>query len=257
MIIAIIQARMGSKRLPGKVLKTICNKTMLELQIERVQRAFLIDNLIVATTNARQDDNIALLCNNKRINCYRGSENDVLDRYYQAARYYKAGYNDSIIRITADCPLMDPKVIDKIITLFGKEEVDYASNTEPPTYPDGLDVEIFKFSALEKVWYEAQLKSEREHVTPYIRNHSELFSRVNLENPRGDLSQLRWTVDELEDYKLIKTIYEALYPFNAAFTTEDILNLLNENIGLTHLNARFSRNEGYNKSLQEDELIKS
>lgn len=255
MIMAIVQARMGSSRLSGKVLKMICNKTMLELQLERVQRASSIDMIIVATTQEAQDDSIALLCEKQGLKSYRGSENDVLDRYYQAARYYKADANDNIIRITADCPLIDPEVIDELIALFTKKKVDYASNIDPPTFPDGLDVEIFKFGVLEKAWHEARLKSEREHVTPYIRNHPELFSRVNLENNRADLSNLRWTVDEPEDFEFIKVIYEALYPVNPTFTTDDILHFLNENTCLSELNTKFSRNAGYDKSLREDEPV--
>lgn len=255
MITAIVQARMGSSRLPGKVLKLVCNKTLLELELERVQRAHLLDEVIVATTCNKEDDGIASLCDSKGIKSYRGSENDVLDRYYQAAKYYKAGNNDSIVRITADCPLIDPEVIDQLVELFIETGVDYASNVTPPTFPDGLDVEIFSFNALEKAWNEGKLKSEREHVTPYIKKHSELFTKANLKNSRGNLSNLRWTVDEPEDLELIKAIYESLYPENKQFTTDDILSFIEKNIDLSRVNHRFSRDEGYYKSLKEDELI--
>lgn len=206
----IVQARMGSTRLPGKVLKKVCGKHLLELQNERIQMVPGIDRIVIATTMAAGDDEIVRLCSKNGIECFRGSENDVLDRYYQAAISLGCKPEDTILRITADCPLIDPQVVASVLKLYDKAGVDYASNTDPPTYPDGLDVEVFSFAVLARTWQEAVLPSEREHVTPYIRKHPEFFIRVNLENDI-DLSNLRWSVDEPEDFQLLRLIYENLY----------------------------------------------
>lgn len=251
MNIAIIQARMGSTRLPGKVLKKVCGKTLLELQNERLQRVAGIDQIVIATTLAGDDDDIVQLCAEKGIDFFRGSENDVLDRYYQAACTWGCKAKDTILRITADCPLIDPQVIASVLQLYDKAGADYASNADPPTFPDGLDVEVLSFAALTRAWQEAVLLSEREHVTPYIRKHPELFSRVNLENDT-DYSDLRWTVDEPEDFALIKRIYEDLYYLKNDFLMGDILKLLEQKPEYKKINNSFRRNEGYRKSLQED-----
>ena len=255
MIVAIIQARMGSSRLPGKVLKEICGKTLLEHEINRVRQAKRIDGIIVATTNPL-DDAIEELCRKIDTTCYRGAENDVLDRYYHAAESVNLGEKDGIVRLTADCPLIDPVIIDEMIELFLRSGADYASNANPPTFPDGLDAEVFTFTALKRCFAEARLLSEREHVTPYIRNNPHLFKQVNLEGKR-DLSGLRWTVDEEEDLEVIKTVYENLYCKSCRiFLMEEILAFFGEHPEISGKNLRFKRNEGYEKSLQNDHIKK-
>lgn len=247
----IMQARMGSSRLPGKVLKQVCGKTLLELQYERIQAARNVDRIIIATTDAAQDEAIAILCQHNHFDCFRGSENDVLDRYFQAARQVGCSYNDAVIRVTADCPLLDPEILDQVVNLFWAFEVDYCSNVNPPTFPDGMDVEIFKYEALAKAWQEARLTSEREHVTPYIRNHPDLFSQANYSGSI-DLSALRLTVDEPGDLEVVRCIYEKLYTPKRLFLLADILQMIGTEPQLTELNRGIKRNAGYEKSLSED-----
>ncbi len=247
----IVQARMGSTRLPGKVLKKVCGKTLLELQNERIQMVAGIDRIVIATTVAAGDDEIVQVCTKNGIDCFRGSENDVLDRYYQAACNLGCKPEDTILRITADCPLIDPQVVTSVLQLYDEAGADYASNTDPPTYPDGLDVEVFSFAVLARTWQEAALPSEREHVTPYIRNHPELFTQVNLKNDI-DLSNLRWTVDEPEDFELVRLIFENLCFLKRDFLMRDVLELLDKNPNYEKINRSFVRNEGYQKSLLED-----
>lgn len=251
MNLLIMQARMGSSRLPGKVLKQVCGRTLLELQYERIQAAKRVDRIIIATTTELKDEPIVDICRKVNMECLRGSEHDVLDRYYQTARQAGTLSGDAIIRVTADCPLLDPEVLDRVIDLFLTSEVDYASNINPPTFPDGLDVEVFKYEALEKAWQEARLISEREHVTPYIRNHPEIFSQVN---HRGstDLSGLRLTVDEPEDLEVVRCIYEKLYYQKKIFLLADILQVIESEPQLIELNRGIKRNAGYEKSLSQD-----
>jgi glutamate-1-semialdehyde 2,1-aminomutase len=249
--LAILQARFSSSRLPGKVLKPIMGMPMLALQVERVLKSKMIDQLIVATSTDPEDDAIELLCLQINIPCFRGSLNDVLDRFYQAARPWQL---TQIVRLTGDCPLIDPEVIDSVIDFHLAGNYDYTSNTLRPTFPDGLDVEVFRFSILEKAWEEATLPSQREHVTPFIYNQPERFriaNRVHSEN----LSHLRWTVDEPEDFELITKIYNELYSAKADFRMADVLNLIQRKPELLTLNQTFERNEGMEKSLEEDKKI--
>lgn len=248
MITAIIQARLSSSRLPGKVLKPILGRPMLELQIERVRRARRIDTLVVATSTAADDDPIAALCGKLGVRCHRGSLEDVLDRVHGAVLPDAASH---VVRLTADCPLADPELIDRVIAFCVDGGYDYASNALEPTYPDGLDVEVMRFEALAAAWREATAASEREHVTPFLYKHPERF-RLGSFKAERDLSQLRWTVDEREDFELIERIYHALYPKNAAFSTTDILSLLDSMPELKTLNTRHLRNEGYAKSVARE-----
>lgn len=250
MIIAILQARFSSTRLPGKVLKKILGKPMLSLQLERVMCASKIDKLIVATSTDSSDNEIENLCKEMQVRCFRGSLDDVMDRYYQAALLYRPKH---VVRLTGDCPLIDPQIIDEVIGFFIKGDFDYASNCVEPTFPDGLDVEAFKFSALETAWKEASLPSHREHVTPFIYQNNERF-KVGHYKTQEDLSHLRWTVDRPEDFELIRQIYEALYKHNPKFTTQDILGFLSKNPSLICNNERFVRNEGMRKSIEADKL---
>jgi spore coat polysaccharide biosynthesis protein SpsF len=251
MILAILQARTSSTRLPGKVLKPILGHPMLSLQVERIQRSKKVDKLIIATSNDRSDNDIENLCINIQIPCFRGSLDDVLDRFYQTAIQYKP---EHVVRLTGDCPLIDPQIIDEVIDFCIKRDFDYVSNCVEPTFPDGLDVEIFSFTVLEKAWHEALLPSYREHVTPFIRQHPEMFKVGHYKN-KVDLSHLRWTVDEPEDFEFVSQIYKELYPQNPTFITEDILELISRKPSLLGINSHVERNMGAKKSVEADKLF--
>ena len=252
MILAIIQARMGSSRLPGKVLLDLAGRPVLWHGVSRVRQARRIDRLLVATTDQATDEPIRRFCAERGIACFGGSEQDVLDRFVQAARFAGATETDGIVRITADCPLIDPEVIDQVVTLFLESGADYVSNVQPPTFPDGLDVEVFRYAALLEAWREAKLVSEREHVTPYLRNHPEKFAARNLTHDR-DLSTLRWTLDEAADYDLLRRVVSALERRKTAFRLADVLQVLAEHPEWQELNRDFARNEGYAKSLRQEQ----
>lgn len=248
MILGILQARMSSSRLPGKVMKTILGVPMLLMQIKRINRCSMIDKLIVATSLDPSDDPIESLCIENNISIYRGSLNDVLDRFYRATLIYKP---DHIVRLTGDCPLSDPQLIDNIISHHIRGNYDYTSNSIEPTYPDGLDTEVFRFSCLVKTWEEAKLPSQREHVTPYIYQNPDIFKIEKYGNDEN-LSSLRWTVDEQLDYELITIIYQHLFPTNPNFNFRDVLLLLELHPELKNYNTKHQRNEGYTKSLSID-----
>jgi spore coat polysaccharide biosynthesis protein SpsF len=204
--IAILQARMGSTRLPGKVLQDLIGEPMLARVVNRVRCAQTLDDVVVATTTLARDDVIEQLCTTKRWLCYRGSENDVLDRYYQAARTYQA---DTIVRITSDCPLTDPEVIDLVVRAYqSAPAVDYASNILPArTFPRGLDVEAFGFDLLERLWHQDQNPATREHVTLHVHKHPGSFRTRGVTHSQ-DFSHWRWTVDTPEDLLFVQRIYE-------------------------------------------------
>jgi len=249
-VVAIIQARMSSSRLPGKVLMPLANKPVLAHIVERLSYCKMVEKIVVATTNEDSDDPVADYCANNGIDCYRGSLDDVLDRYYQTAKIYHAA---PIVRITGDCPAIDPVVVDAVITGYLSGEYDsYGLGGE---FPDGLDCTVFSFSAIERAWKEAKLKSEREHVGPYIENNPHLFRNGMLELFKG-LGSQRWTLDEPNDYKLLSKIFKKLYRSDSPFLTHEILQLIKNNSDLLTINAQIVRNEGYLKSLQEDETIK-
>jgi len=248
-VVAIIQARTSSTRLPKKVLLDLEGKTVLERVIERVASAKNVDKVIVATSSDKSDDAIESLCKKIGIDCFRGSLNDVLDRFYAAAKEYNAAH---IVRITADCPLMDKAVVEQVISVHLSKGSDYTSNVLKETFPDGEDVEAVKFCALEKAWREAKLLSDREHVTTYIRNHSGLFSLSSVENGT-DLSGNRWTLDNPEDYEFIKAVYRHFYEMGRPdFGMADVLLFLGSNKETASLNTHIKRNEGYAKSLRAD-----
>jgi spore coat polysaccharide biosynthesis protein SpsF (cytidylyltransferase family) len=249
-VVAIIQARMSSSRLPGKVLMPLASKPVLAHIVERLSYCKMIEKIVVATTDEPSDDLVADYCKNNNIDCYRGSLEDVLDRYYQAAKIYHA---DPIVRITGDCPVIDPVVVDAVITgyLPGK----YDSYGLGGEFPDGLDCTVFSFSAIERAWKEAKLKSEREHVGPYIENNPNLFRNGMLGLFEG-LGNQRWTLDEPNDYKLLSKIFNKLYRPDSPFLTHEILQFIQNNPKLSEINSKIVRNEGYLKSLQEDETIK-
>jgi spore coat polysaccharide biosynthesis protein SpsF len=249
MILAILQARVSSTRLPNKVLLPLMGRQMLARQIERVMRSNCIDHLVVATSEESSDDAIETLCDSMNISCFRGSLDDVLDRYYQAA----IGENpDHVVRLTGDCPLADPEVIDDVIQMHLSNQNDYTSNCIHPTFPDGLDVEVISYDALKQAWSNAELKSQREHVTSYIYQHPDQFKSSNYNHSGENLSHLRWTVDEASDYELVTEIYQRLYSEKPEFNMNDVLELLNKYPTLKTINTYIGRNEGYQKSLLDD-----
>lgn len=245
-VVAIVQARIGSTRLSGKVLAEIVGYPMLWHVVNRVRMAHSVDQVIVATTTEPVDDVVAQFCAESGIECFRGSENNVLDRFYRAAKSYEA---DVVVRITADCPLIDPQVVDKVVSTYLKGEADYVTNTLRYTYPDGLDTEVFSCAALEVAWREARLPTEREHVTPYIRR-SGRFRVQNVEN-EVDLSarNLRWTVDEAADLEFVRTVFERLGQKGRPFGLSEILQLVDREPSLLEMNKGLIRNEGYYRSL--------
>jgi glutamate-1-semialdehyde aminotransferase/spore coat polysaccharide biosynthesis protein SpsF (cytidylyltransferase family) len=244
-VVAIVQARMGARRLPGKVLADIAGDPMLIRVVQRVAAATTVGRVIVATSESPADDAVHALCAARGIACFRGSEDDVLGRFYEAAKTSGARV---VVRITADCPLIDPAVIDKVVRSL--ESADYASNVLRYTYPDGLDVEAFTFAALERAWREATDLVDREHVTPYLRT-SNKFRVVGVEN-ETDLShkQYRWTVDEEADLRFVRAVYERLRPLaSRPFGMDDVLALLEDHQELLTMNASTLRNEGYYTSI--------
>lgn len=220
MIGLIIQARMGSTRLPGKALKKVMGRPILAYQIERLQAVSNIDKLVVATTILQQDDPIIDLCEEMQIAYHRGSERDLLQRYLETALRF--GFK-TIVRSTGDCPLIDPKIVEKGVELFNVSQVDYLSNTLQRSYPRGMDVEIFSLEALEKA-DQCQDPALREHVTPPFY-HSDQFI-VSQFTDDQDNSHLRLTVDTQDDFSLVKKIFESLYPKNRGFSLKNILNIL-------------------------------
>lgn len=244
--IAILQARMGSTRLPGKVMQDLAGKPLLQRVIERASGAHYLDGLVIATTENASDDVIATFCAEQTVACFRGDEQDVLDRYYRAASVYQA---DVVVRLTADCPLLDPNVTDQVIQAFQAGDFDYVSNSLEPTFPDGLDTEVFSMNALARAWRDAKLKSQREHVTPYICDHPDLFRLGNVRNAT-DLSWMRWTVDEPRDLEFVRRVYE--YFGDDSFGMNDLVRVMAQHPDWMALNAGIERNEGYAKSLLMD-----
>lgn len=239
-VVGILQARMSSTRLPGKVLKPLCGEPMLARQLERLTRSRRMDALVVATSDRSDDDPIAEVCSRLGISCYRGSLSDVLDRFYRAAA--EAGA-DHVVRLTGDCPLTDPGLIDDLIDFYLRQEVDYASNCRPPTLPDGLDAEVFSMAALRLAWQDAEDPFFREHVVPFIVRNPQRFSAANWQH-ETDLSALRWTVDEPSDLAFVEEVFNALYPRKPDFSWRDVLDLLDENPDLLTINTGIERNEG-------------
>lgn len=230
-LIAIIQARNSSVRLSGKVLADLAGKKALERVIERTIASDVCSQVVVATSNRNEDQSIFDLCQSMRTECYRGDLDDVLDRYVQTARLYKA---DAVIRITGDCPLIDPHVIHRVASVFKKGDYDYVSNVIRRSYPDGLDVEIIAREALERIHKEAVSHADREHVTKYLVEHSDLFRTEDVEQ-KDDLSLLRWVLDYPEDLLFIRKIFEHFQ--NRSFFMEDILFYLRKSPEVSSLNT--------------------
>ena len=251
-VVAIIQARMGSKRLPGKVLAEVHGEPLLWYLLERLKRCKKINKIVVATSTADQDTAIELFCRKTGICCFRGSEDDVLDRYYQCAVLHKV---ESIVRITADCPLIDPGITDSVIGFYLKNR-SFDMVTTGPTYPEGLDTTVFSFASLHVAWSESDLKSEREHVTPFIWKNDKRF-KIKTLSMKQSFDFLRLSVDKPVDLEVVRAIVEELYPTKGVdFSLEDILTLYRHKPFIFEKNKYVIRNEGYLKSIKEDGRIK-
>lgn len=247
---AVFQVRMGSTRLPGKMFKKIMGKPLLWHIVQRVRAASLVDRIILATTEKKKDDRIVDFAGKMKLLHYRGSTNNVLDRVYQTAKKFGS---DIIVRITPDDPFKDPEIIDEFVSYFLKNKFDYVSNTVKPTYPEGLDIEVFSFSALEKAWLKAKKPSEKEHLTPYIWKNPKKFKIKNVALKKN-LSSLRWTIDYQKDLEFARKVYKELYPKKKIFLMRDILNLLEKKPYLQKINQGTVYHEGYLKSLKQDKL---
>jgi spore coat polysaccharide biosynthesis protein SpsF len=243
-VVAIIQARLNSTRLHGKILLEVNGKSMLEILIERVKKAKKINEIIIATTENNDDDIIEDFCEKRKIKCVRGSEEDVLGRYFLAAKLTNATI---IVRITSDNPLIDPIIIDQAITIFNENEYDFVSNYVPPprTYPDGMAVEVFSFQALNEANDKAKKPSEREHVTFFIWKQPEKFFIHRFDYVKN-ISKYRFTLDYPEDYEVIKPIIAELYSKNPDFKLEDIINWIDKRPQIKKLNMNIKSNTGWN-----------
>lgn len=231
----IVQARMTSTRLPGKILKQVLGKPLLEYQLERLRRVKLASRIVIATTTNETDQPIVDWCERHGVDCFRGSEHDVLARYHGAAALCHA---DTVVRVTSDCPLIDPAVIDEVIDYYRTHitNCDYASNCLERTYPRGMDVEVFSRRTLDEAFAEAKDSAEREHVTPFIYRHPQRYRLANIAY-REDQGRHRWTVDTQEDFELVEKILSALYPAKPAFTLEDVLDIMQQHPDWADINA--------------------
>ena len=249
MIGAVIQTRMGSSRLPGKVLLKLDEGSVLDYVINQVKYCKLVNKIIIATTNLLEDNVIIQNAKDNGVQYFRGHPTDVLDRYYQCAKEHDLS---TIIRITSDCPLIDPEIVDLMIRTFNENTYDYISNNKPKTFPYGLDVEVFSFNALENAWKNAQLPSEREHVTSFIYKNLDKFHIHNIEF-RDDFSKLRLTIDRINDFKLIQIIVGKIK--SRPILIKDILEIYKKEPKLFEINQNYVTDEGYLKSLKEDEEV--
>lgn len=255
-VAAVVQARMGSTRLPGKVLLELDGTPVIQWICERLSRCAQLQEIVVATSDRAADDRLADALRRLGVRVFRGSEGDVLDRYYRAARAARA---DAVVRVTGDCPLIDPELVDETVLRLraGQPDLQYVSNIQPPTYPDGLDAEAFTLEALYRAWREARWSSEREHVTLHMRNSPEKFPQEHLRCDQ-DLSHHRWTLDEEKDYRMLRELFRlaaeaGLDPREAGY--RQWLALIESHPLVMQLNAGIQRNEGALKSLQADHRV--
>jgi spore coat polysaccharide biosynthesis protein SpsF (cytidylyltransferase family) len=242
---------MGSKRLPGKVLAPLGGQPLVQRVLNRVGQIAGLDGVVLATTDRPEDVPLLDIARRLKIPAFAGSEDDVLDRYYRAAVEFGA---DIVVRATADCPLFDPEIGSRVLAKFQEGGFDYVSNAHPPTFPDGLDTEVTSFAALECAWHEAELMSEREHVTPFLWKRPERFRLANVVHSE-DLSRLRWTVDEAADMEFVREVYRELGD-PAATDMASVLTVLERHSEFGDVNAGIQRNEGYQKSLRADALLR-
>lgn len=252
----VVQARMSSSRLPKKVLLPVLGESLLYRMVERLQQIKHKASIVIATSENSEDDVIEEFCQAKNITCFRGSLNNLLDRHYQVGVLTNA---DIVIKIPSDCPLIDPRIVDKVLDFYVENEgkYDFVSNLHPATYPDGNDVEIMTFEALKKAWQEATRPLELEHTTPYFWENPDKFRLANVTWETGlDYSMShRFTIDYYEDYLFIKRVFEELYPQNPAFSLEDILSLLEEKPEIYAINQHFAGVNWYRNHLGELKTI--
>lgn len=240
-VVAIVQARLGSSRFPRKVLARLGDDTVIDVLVKRLRASKLLDGIVIAIPDSNQDNELAEFCAERGYQFFRGDEHDVLKRYVEAARNFKAS---CIVRITADCPLIDPSVVDATLNCYADRRVDYCSNCHPPKFPDGLDVEVFGIDALIQANLLAVTKSEREHVTPVLQ-HNPIFKTAYLTEV-ADYSSLRWTIDEPEDLNVVERIFWAFYP-NTLFCWREAVSLCLQHPEFFQTNSHIRRNSGYHK----------
>lgn len=240
-VIAIIQARVGSTRFPRKIFADLSGKPLIWHVFNRIKYCKNIDNFLLATSLNPIDNELEEWSINNKIKCFRGSENDVLERFYFASKKHKA---DVIVRITADDPFKDPVIIDNVISLMINNKCDFAYNNNPPSFPEGLDTEVISFNSLEKAYYESKDVFDREHLTQYLYKHPELFRQINYSYSEN-LSHLRWTVDTKEDYDFAKIIYQNLFKHNKVFLMNDILNYIKRHPEVLNINIKVERSSMY------------
>jgi spore coat polysaccharide biosynthesis protein SpsF len=241
MVVAIIQARLGSTRFPRKIFSELSNKPLIWHVINRLKYSKKIDKIVLATTETKTDDDLVTWAENEGVTFYRGNENNVLERFYFAAKNASA---DIIVRITADDPFKDPEIIDTVISKLVEENLEFVYNNNPPTYPEGLDTEVFTFDALEKAYLESIDDYEKEHVTQYFYRNKTRFKQANFSNDIN-LSHLRWTIDTALDYNMTKQVYDILYRENEIFLMEDILEVLKQHPKIAEINKEVTRSDMY------------
>ena len=257
-VVTAIQARTSSSRLPNKILFPLCGEPLILRMVDRVKNAHLSGTVVLATSDHSSDDILYDLCQTSGIPCFRGNMLDLLDRHYQLALNYHA---EAIVKIPSDCPLIDPQIIDRILSYYleNKDIYDYVSNLHPASYPDGNDVEVMSFSSLEKAWKSASRQLEREHTTPYIWENPDIFRIGNVlwENGKDFSTSHRWTIDYEEDYQFIEKIYEILFPKNPAFGLQDILELIEAYPDIAQINDKYKGHYWYMNHLNELNTINS
>jgi len=249
-IVAIIQARLNSTRLPNKIFTDIEGYPLIWHVVNRIKKSERINVIVLSTTNQNSDDKLVEWCINSGIQYFRGSEDNVLERFYFTSLSVKA---DIIVRITADDPFKDPRIIDEVIEMLMREKLDFAYNNNPTTFPEGLDTEVFTLSALETAWKSAQESFEQEHLTQFLYRNPQLIKQKNLLNDK-DLSFLRWTIDHEEDLKMTREVYKKLFKDNNVFSTKEILQLLKNEPWIQEINRNVERSTMY-KSEKIDEKI--
>jgi spore coat polysaccharide biosynthesis protein SpsF len=240
-IVAIIQARTSAKRFPNKIFLDLKGYPLIWHVVERIKQSKLVNKIILATTNNQCDEELVTWSKENRINYFTGSENNVLKRFYDVAKLHNA---DIIVRITADDPFKDPHLLDKAISTLLTDNLDFVCNNNPPTFPEGLDVEVFTFKALNKAFREVDSKFEKEHLTQYFHKNKKKFKQKNISSDI-DLSSFRWTIDYQEDYEMVKVIYEKLYVKNKLFSTQEIMDLLKINPDIKEINSVSLRSHMY------------
>jgi spore coat polysaccharide biosynthesis protein SpsF len=246
----IIQARIGSKRLPEKILKKLDEKTVLDYVIEQTKNSKKIDRIVIATTNLKEDNVIQEFCQKRKIICFRGSVDDVLDRHYQCAKKYSL---DPIVRVTSDNPLVDPEIIDLAIKKYEENKFDMVTTCNKRSYPYGISVEVFSFAVLEESWKKSKLLSEREHVILYIQNEKNNFRIFNLINSK-DLTYINCTIDNEEDFKLVQEVVSNIR--KRPILMKHLVELFEKNPQLLEINKNSDPYEGHKLSFKKDSILK-